>query len=137
MLLLLGLQRVSLLALRLRWLYMPTTSIKSTVSGSYSFSKDSSSVKCSTGLKSDRIAAPAWFRASENRLAVPFPLAMLFDTGTRRGSPVDEGSRSIRTLGRCCVVRTDFTFRPTATTGFCTEQRTVAEEEGGSCDGPG
>jgi hypothetical protein len=58
--------------------------------------------------------------------------AKSFDTGARRGPPVDEGSRSIRMLGCWCELNIDFTFRPTATTGFA-----VVEEEGGGCEEPG
>jgi hypothetical protein len=59
---------------------------------------------------------------------------MPLDTGTRRrrGSPADEELRSIRTLGRWFVLKTDFTLRPTVTTGF-----SVVEDEGGGCDEPG
>ena len=75
-----GSVKSQLLALRLGRSYMPTTSSKSTVSASYSFSEESSSVRYfslflslfSPRPISDRIDAPARFRASAKRLTDAF-----------------------------------------------------------------
>lgn len=119
--------------------YVPTTSIKSTVSVSYSFLSNPSSVTFPPRLNSDRTAALARFPAPEKRLVDAFSFdggssgkgfsASPLDTGDGRDSPVDEDARSMRMLGCCCVLKADLTFLPIATTGF-----SVVEDGGGGCD---
>lgn len=107
------------------------TSSKSTVSGSYSSLKDSSSVALSLLPNRDRTEPP--IRVRELAFSDAFGSARLSGPCAAVGIflvPLDSGT--IRTLGRCDVLRTDFTFRPTATIGF-----SVVEVGDGSCDETG
>jgi len=101
------------------------------VSGSYSSLEDSSSVVLSLLPKRDRTELPTRFK----KLAFPDDFGSARPSGPCTGTKlflVLMDSGTIRTLGRCDVLRTDFTLRPTAAIGF-----SVVEDGGGPCDEDG